>query len=92
MRARGIMMSTRALSNALGLAVALLATNIAVAADDTGKTKVQQKDFTDKIDDVRRAIERDRDRNQPPAGRNATTDQLVIDVCKKNPKLPQCRL
>jgi hypothetical protein len=82
-------MSTPAAWIAFGLAFALLGGNNALAADDNAKVKIEQKDFTDKIDDVRRAIERDRNA-QPVDRNNLGTDQIVIDVCKKNPKLPQC--
>jgi hypothetical protein len=57
----------------------------AVLAEDappqTDQSTVQQK-----VDDVRKAIENDRDR----ASSAIVPAQQVLDLCKINPKLPQC--
>jgi hypothetical protein len=76
---------------AFALSFALPAAGIgAAAAQDKSKTKIEQKDFVDKVDEVRRQIELDRN-TKPVTNPNAShTEQVVVDVCKRNPQLPQC--
>jgi hypothetical protein len=57
------------------------------AAQQNPSPKIEQKDFVKKLDDVRNTIERDRNVQRPAA----TTDHVIIDVCKRNPQLPQCK-
>jgi hypothetical protein len=52
--------------------------------------KIEQKDFVDKVDDVRRSIERERTQQNAP--RDNATQQFIVDVCKRNPNLPQCKI
>jgi hypothetical protein len=51
------------------------------APPQTDQSAVQQK-----VDDVRKAIETDRDR----ASSTVVPAQQVLDLCKINPNLPQC--
>jgi hypothetical protein len=64
-------------------------------ADPVGRVHVAQKVDPDKFQkqfqDVRGGIQKDR----PPATSSsdgATTNKAIIDICKQNPKLPQCKL
>lgn len=72
----------------LALAAACFGAPCAADAQQNAPAKIEQKDFVKRIDDVRQNIERDRNATRP----EATTDRAIVDVCKQNPQLPQCKL
>jgi hypothetical protein len=51
--------------------------------------KVSPQQFDQQLQDTRANIKRQT--TTAPAG-NAASNQIVIDICKKNPQLPQCKL
>jgi len=59
---------------------------IRLAAD-----KLDPQTFEQKLQDTRANIKKDQKMTTRPAD-NAATNQIVTDICKKNPKLPQCKL
>jgi sensor domain CHASE-containing protein len=66
-------------------AVLVLFAATAWAADTA--PKVDQQTFREKVDDVRKAIQTER--ADTPSTSAPVSD--VVDICKINPKLPQCR-
>ena len=75
---------------AAGVALTAGATHRAIA-QQSASPKVEPKDFVDKLEAVRHGIERERNERPAPSNSNAPA-QLVVDVCKRNPQLPQCKL
>jgi len=77
-----------------GVAAALVASSPA-NADLVGRMHVAQKvdpeKFQKQFQDVRGGIEKDRVAPAPPSA-GASTSKVIVDVCKQNPKLPQCKL
>lgn len=51
--------------------------------------KLDPDKFEKKLQDTRENIGKERT-TVPPA--TAGTNQIVVDICKKNPQLPQCKL
>jgi hypothetical protein len=56
-------------------------------ADQKLDPQVYQQQLQDTREDI---IKKEQSTIAPPGG--AGPEQLVIDICKKNPNLPQCRL
>ena len=52
--------------------------------------KLDQEKFEKKLQDTRDNIGKERTTAAPPS--KPSTVQFVIDICKKNPQLPQCKL
>jgi len=75
---------------AAGVALTAGAAHRAIA-QQSAFPKVKPKDFVDKLEAVRHGIERERNERPAPSNGNARA-QLVVDVCKRNPQLPQCKL
>ncbi len=69
----------------LAAAVASFCYTATVLAEDA-PPKTDQPTFQEKLDDVRKAIQNDRDHSSP-----IVPGQQVIDPCKINPQLPQCK-
>lgn len=55
------------------------------------QTKISPEQFDQKLQDTRATIKKQQTTAPSQPGR-ATSNQLVVDICKKNPNLPQCKL
>jgi hypothetical protein len=77
------------------VAVGALVASSPASADLIGRVRVAQKVDPDKFQkqfqDVRGGIDKDRAAPTPPSA-GAPTGKVIVDVCKQNPKLPQCKL
>ena len=77
------------------VALAALVASSPASADLIGRVHVAQKVDPDKFQkqfqDVRGGIDKDRAAPTPPSA-GAPTGKVIVDVCKQNPKLPQCKL
>lgn len=58
----------------------------AAFAADTAAAQVDQSAVQQKVDDIRKAIQNDRDSGSA----RMVPAQQVLDLCKINPNLPQC--
>ncbi len=70
------------------LCVAALAAgpgSAAALAADAAAPQIDQSAVQQKVDDIRKAIQSDRDQSS-----KVVPAQEVLDLCKINPKLPQC--
>ncbi len=52
--------------------------------------QLNQQLFEQKLQDTRTDIRKQQTTIRPTD--NAGSNQLVVDICKKNPRLPQCKL
>ena len=52
--------------------------------------QLNQQLFEQKLRDTRANIKKEQTTTRP-AGNTGASDQLVVDICKKNPHLPQCK-
>lgn len=79
----------------ISVGLATCAASSPAGADPVGRVHVAQKVDPDKFQkqfqDLRRGSAKDRaPATSSPDG--PTTSKVVIDICKQNPKLPQCKL
>ena len=51
--------------------------------------QLNQEQFEQKLQDTRTDIRKQQTTTRP--GDNANSNQLAVDICKKNPRLPQCK-
>jgi hypothetical protein len=54
------------------------------------QTKISPEQFDRKLQDTRATIKKQQT-TPPSQPSHATSNQLVVDICKKNPNLPQCK-
>jgi hypothetical protein len=73
-------------SLALCMALAVGLRSAAALAADAASSQVDQSAVQQKVDDIRKAIQNDRD----SASTRMVPAQQPLDLCKINPKLPQC--
>ena len=83
-------------SFATGGTVAILACGASLPAQARGTPmrlaaeQFNSQQFEQKLQDTRTDIRKQQTTVRPT--HNAGSNQLVIDICKKNPRLPQCKL
>ena len=71
-----------------GACAAALASCVALPAH--AQTKISPEQFDRKLQDTRATIKKQQT-TPPSQPSHATSNQLVVDICKKNPNLPQCK-
>ncbi len=77
---------------ATGAAAAVLTCCVVIPGHTQTRLAAEKLDsdkFEQKLQDTRDSIKKDRPTN---SSGTAHTNQVVIGICKKNPKLPQCKL
>lgn len=74
------------------LALFMVATIAASAQAQMANEKLDRERFEQKLQNTRDVIEKERAMQGTGGAKTVTPVQNVIDICKKNSKLPQCTL